>query len=108
MTVRFGEKLKIELYGSSHGPCVGVRIEGLPAGRIIDVQRLQEFLDRRAPGRNAWSTPRKEADRPVLADQIFSRLMVTPFSAGVGIFTPLMVRSVIVAIMPPYTSPARG
>ena len=65
MTVKFGEKLKIELYGSSHGPCVGVRIEGLPAGRIIDVQRLQEFLDRRAPGRNAWSTPRKEADRPV-------------------------------------------
>jgi len=65
VTVRFGEKLKIELYGSSHGPCVGVRIEGLPAGRIIDVQRLQEFLDRRAPGRNAWSTPRKEADRPV-------------------------------------------
>lgn len=65
MTVRFGEALSIELYGTSHGPCIGVRMEGLPAGRSIDVGRLQEFLDRRAPGRNAWSTPRKEADRPV-------------------------------------------
>lgn len=65
MTVRFGEAIKVELYGTSHGPCVGVRIEGLPAGRSIDLERLQAFLDRRAPGRNAWSTPRKEADQPV-------------------------------------------
>ncbi len=65
MTVLFGEHLKMELYGTSHGPCIGVRIEGLPEGKTIDTGRLQEFLNRRAPGRNAWSTPRKEADRPV-------------------------------------------
>ena len=65
MSVLFGENLKIELYGTSHGPCIGVRIEGLPEGKTIDTERLQEFLNRRAPGRNAWSTPRKEADRPV-------------------------------------------
>ena len=65
MTVRFGEALSIELYGTSHGPCIGVRMEGLPAGKSIDTRRLQDFLDRRAPGRNAWSTPRKEADRPM-------------------------------------------
>lgn len=64
MTVVFGENIKVELYGTSHGPCVGVKIEGLPAGRSIDTARLQSFLDRRAPGRNAWSTARKEADRP--------------------------------------------
>ena len=80
MTVKFGEKLKIELYGSSHGPCVGVRIEGLPAGRIIDVQRLQEFLDRRAPGRNAWSTPRKEADRPVFISGIEQEAAAQPLT----------------------------
>ena len=65
MTIRFGEAVKVELYGASHGPCVGVRIEGLPAGKRIDGDRLQAFLRRRAPGRNAWSTARKEADRPV-------------------------------------------
>lgn len=65
MTVSFGESIKTEIYGTSHGPCIGVRIEGLPTGKIIDTDRLQAFLDRRRPGRNAWSTPRKEADQPV-------------------------------------------
>lgn len=65
MTVTFGENIKVELYGTSHGPAVGVRIEGIPAGRIIDLEKLQVFLNRRAPGRNPWSTSRKEADRPV-------------------------------------------
>ncbi len=65
MTVSFGEHINLELYGTSHGPCIGVRISGLPAGISFDPDRLQDFLDRRAPGRNAWSTARKEADRPV-------------------------------------------
>ena len=64
MTPVFGEKLKIELYGTSHGPCVGVRMSGVPAGLSFDMQKLQAFLDRRAPGRNEWSTQRKEADVP--------------------------------------------
>ena len=64
MTPVFGEKLKIELYGTSHGPCVGVRMSGVPAGLSFDMQKLQAFLDRRAPGRNEWSTRRKEADAP--------------------------------------------
>ena len=65
MTVTFGEHLDIELYGTSHGPCVGVSISGMPAGISFDRGILQDFLERRAPGRNAWSTARKEADRPV-------------------------------------------
>jgi len=64
MTAVFGEKLKIELFGTSHGPCVGVRMSGVPAGLSFDMQKLQAFLDRRAPGRNEWSTQRKEADVP--------------------------------------------
>ena len=64
MAVSFGEKLKIEIYGKSHGPCVGVRISGAPAGLSFDAGRLQEFLERRAPGNNAWSSPRREADAP--------------------------------------------
>ena len=64
MTAVFGEKLKIELFGTSHGPCVGVRMRGVPAGLSFDMQKLQAFLDRRAPGRNDWSTARREADVP--------------------------------------------
>ena len=64
MTTVFGEKLKIELYGKSHGPNVGVRIDGVPEGLSFDVSILQQFLDRRAPGTKDWSTSRKEKDRP--------------------------------------------
>ena len=52
------------IFGESHGPAVGVTVEGIPAGEAVDLAELQRFLDRRAPGRNAWSTPRKEADVP--------------------------------------------
>ncbi|MGX8774401.1 MAG: chorismate synthase [Bacillota bacterium] len=60
----FGEKLNIEIYGTSHGPCVGVKMRGLPAGLSFDMQRLQDFLDRRAPGRDELSTSRTEDDVP--------------------------------------------
>ena len=65
MAVTFGEKMKIEIYGQSHAAAIGVRIEGLPAGMPIDLEELQAFLERRAPGRNEWSTSRKEPDKPV-------------------------------------------
>ncbi len=60
----YGENLKISIFGQSHAPAVGVTIEGLPAGVEIDTEELQRFLDRRAPGRNQYSTSRKEADAP--------------------------------------------
>ena len=56
-------KLSVELFGASHADSVGVRIEGLPAGLPVDLEQLQHFLTRRAPGRFAWSSARHEADR---------------------------------------------
>ena len=73
MAVTFGEKMKIEIYGQSHAEAIGVRIEGLPAGMSIDQERLQAFLDRRAPGRNEWSTSRKEPDKPVFLSGVRER-----------------------------------
>lgn len=64
MSSSYGENLRIHIFGESHGPAVGVTVEGIPAGEMVDLEELQRFLDRRAPGRNAWSTPRKEADIP--------------------------------------------
>ena len=64
MSSSYGENLRIHIFGESHGPAVGVTMEGIPAGEAVDLAELQRFLDRRAPGRNAWSTPRKEADVP--------------------------------------------
>ena len=56
--------LTVSIFGQSHGPAIGVTLDGLPAGHAIDPAALQAFLDRRAPGQNDWSTPRKEADVP--------------------------------------------
>lgn len=64
MSVAFGKNIKVDIYGASHGDRIGVTIEGLPKGLPVDQEKLQAFLDRRAPGKNAWSTPRKEADAP--------------------------------------------
>lgn len=64
MSSSYGENLRVHIFGESHGPAVGVTMEGVPAGEAVDLEELQRFLDRRAPGRSAWSTPRKEADVP--------------------------------------------
>lgn len=60
----YGKNIKITIFGQSHSQAIGVTMEGIPAGSKIDMERLQQFLDRRAPGRNDYSTPRREEDRP--------------------------------------------
>ena len=64
MSSTWGETVRISIFGESHGIAIGVVIDGLPAGLPVDLDALQQFLRRRAPGQNAWSTPRKEADAP--------------------------------------------
>jgi len=65
MSESFGERIRLTLFGTSHGPAVGALVEGLPAGERIDLAELQRFLDRRAPGRGgAATTARKEPDAP--------------------------------------------
>lgn len=61
---QYGEHLRLIIFGQSHAPAIGMTLEGLPAGEAIDMEALQAFLERRAPGRNDWSTPRREADAP--------------------------------------------
>jgi len=59
----FGVKYRVGIFGSSHGPCVGAKIDGCPAGTKISEAVIQAELDRRAPGRGPISSPRKERDR---------------------------------------------
>ena len=73
MASSFGQKLKITVFGQSHSDAIGVTIEGLPAGEIIDPARLQAFMARRAPGQGAYSTPRKEADAPEFLSGVLSQ-----------------------------------
>ena len=63
MKSTYGEKLKITIYGESHSESIGVTIEGFPADFPVDEEKLAAFMARRAPGRDEFSTPRKEADK---------------------------------------------
>ncbi len=64
MSSTYGENLKLSIFGQSHGAAIGVVLDGIPAGLPADEEALQAFLNRRAPGQNDYSTPRKEEDRP--------------------------------------------
>lgn len=64
MSSTWGENVRISVFGQSHGAAVGVVIDGLPAGEPVDAEKLQRFLDRRAPGRSSLSTSRTECDTP--------------------------------------------
>ncbi len=71
MSSTYGENLKLSIFGQSHGPSIGMVLDGIPAGLPVDLDKLQAFLNRRAPGRNGWSTSRKEEDKPEFLGGIF-------------------------------------
>jgi len=64
MSSTYGENIKLSIFGQSHGPAIGMTLDGVPAGLPVDMQQLQSFLNRRAPGQNDFSTPRREEDAP--------------------------------------------
>ena len=70
MSSTYGDILKLSIFGQSHGPAIGMTLDGIPAGLPVDMEKLQEFLNRRAPGQNAFSTARKEADTPEILSGI--------------------------------------
>jgi len=67
----FGQILRISTFGESHGPAVGVVVDGLPSGLPIDLEAIQRDLDRRRPGQNKLTTQRKEADQVEILSGVF-------------------------------------
>lgn len=64
MSSTYGEKLKLTIFGQSHGPAIGMTLDGIPAGLPVDEDKLYAFMQRRAPGGAGYATPRKEGDHP--------------------------------------------
>ena len=64
MSSTYGECLKLSIFGQSHGPAVGMTLDGIPAGLPVNEEVLQQFLSRRAPGFGDYATARKEEDLP--------------------------------------------
>lgn len=77
----FGNIFKITTWGESHGKALGVVIDGAPAGLPLCEEDIQPYMDRRKPGQNSISTPRKEADQVEILSGVFDgKTTGTPIS----------------------------
>lgn len=85
MSSIWGNHLRISVFGESHGPAVGVVIDGLPPGLRIDWEAVRAQMARRAPGRHPWSTPRQETDAFEIMSGVFGEHTTgTPLAARIA------------------------
>ena len=71
MSGMWGSKIKLSIFGESHGNAIGITIDGLPAGFSSDMDKIMMEMARRAPGKSSLSTPRKESDIPEILSGYF-------------------------------------
>ncbi len=82
MSSTLGDKIKISIFGESHGNGIGVVADGLPAGVKIDFDKVLTQMARRAPGKDKTATPRKESDLPrILSGMLDDTLTGAPLCA---------------------------
>ncbi len=67
----FGNLFTLTTFGESHGPAIGGIVDGMPAGIEIDMDFIQQELDRRRPGQSKITTSRKESDRVEILSGVF-------------------------------------
>ena len=79
----FGTLFQVTTWGESHGPGVGVVIDGCPAGISLTEKDIQTFLDRRKPGQSKYTTKRNESDTV----EILSCLLYTSPSPRDGLLS---------------------
>lgn len=80
----FGTIFRITTWGESHGAGVGVVVDGCPAGLPLCEEDIQKALDRRKPGQNRFTTPRKESDTVRILSGVFEgKTTGTPISLEV-------------------------
>lgn len=71
MRASFGQHFKLTIFGESHGPAIGMVIDGVPAGTPIDEDAIALDMARRAPGSDPTATSRREADRVRIVSGVF-------------------------------------
>lgn len=67
----YGTLFKLTTWGESHGPAIGVVIDGCPSGLSLSSSDIQSFLDRRKPGQSKYTTARKETDQVEILSGVF-------------------------------------
>lgn len=78
----WGRNIKLSIFGESHGPAIGITIDGLPPGLTLDMDYIAFEMRRRAPGRNELSTSRVEGDDfEILSGYFQNKTTGTPLTA---------------------------
>ena len=78
----YGERVKVTIFGESHGPAIGVVLDGVPAGEAIDMDAVRIQMRRRAPGSSDLTTHRSETDDPLVMSGILDGVTTgAPISA---------------------------
>lgn len=67
----FGTLFRVTTWGESHGKAIGAVVDGCPAGLDLCEEKIQEYLDRRKPGQNRYTTARREADSVEILSGVF-------------------------------------
>jgi len=81
MSSSFGRLFVVTTFGESHGPAVGVVVDGMPPGIAVEASAIQRDLDRRRPGQSALTTQRLEADQVEILSGVFEGLSLgTPIA----------------------------
>ncbi len=97
MSSSFGRLYTVTTFGESHGAAVGVVVDGMPAGIVVQPEDVQRELDRRRPGQSALTTQRRESDQVEILSGIFEgktlgtpiAMMVRNTDARPGEYDPL-------------------
>jgi chorismate synthase len=77
----FGELFRFTTWGESHGPAIGVVVDGVPSRMPLDAAEIQRWLDRRRPGQSKFTTQRQEPDRVEILSGVFEGVTTgTPVS----------------------------
>lgn len=85
MSSFWNHNLTVSIFGESHGPAIGVVLDKLPSGEYIDAEELRNFMARRAPKKDATSTPRRETDMPNILSGIYNNYTTgTPLAAFIN------------------------
>ena len=67
----FGRVLRFTTWGESHGPAIGVVLDGCPPGLTLSEEDIQPFLDARRPGQSRFTTQRQEPDQVRILSGVF-------------------------------------
>ncbi len=96
----WGEQFRISIFGESHGAGIGIVVDGIPAGTVLDLEEIEREMKRRAPGQNSLSTPRSEKDQVKILSGFWNgKTTGTPLAAIIlntntlsGDYTPELIR----------------